>query len=51
MAVGELTPLRRLRFVPVKSIAHLFQGAPQINGEAFGKDLDAYTDQETKPRG
>lgn len=49
--VGELTPLRRLRFVPVESITHLFQAAPPINGEAFRKDLDAYTDQETEPRG
>ena len=47
--VAELTPMRRLRFVPVESITHLFQGAPSVDGESFRRDLDAYTDQRTEP--
>ena len=51
MPVGELTPLRRLRFVTAKSIAHVFQTAPPIDGEQFRRDLDAFADQDIEPRG
>ena len=48
--VGELTPLRRLRFVAAESIAQLFQAAPAIDGEQFRRDLDAFADQNIDPR-
>ncbi len=47
--VGELTPMRRLRFVTVDSIAQLFQAAPPIDGEQFRRDLDAFADQGIEP--
>ncbi len=49
--VGELTPLRRLRFVTAESIAQLFQAAPAIDGEQYRRDLDAIVDQSIEPRG
>ena len=49
--VGELTPLRRLRFVSAESIAQLFQAAPAIDGDQFRRDLDAVADQNIEPRG
>jgi prevent-host-death family protein len=49
--VGELTPLRRLRFVTAESIAQIFQGAPPIDAEQFRRDLDAVAEQGIEPRG
>ena len=49
--VGELTPLRRLRFVTAESIAQLFQAAPSIDTEQFRRDLDEIADQSIEPRG
>ena len=49
--VGELTPLRRLRFVTAESIAQLFQAAPPIDAEQFRRDLDEIADQSIEPRG
>lgn len=49
--VGELTPLRRLRFVTAESIAQIFQAAPPIDSEQFRRDLDAVADQGIEPRG
>ncbi len=48
--VGELTPLRRLRFVPAESVAHIFRAAPTIAGEQFRRDLDSLAGQGTEPR-
>jgi hypothetical protein len=48
--VGELTPLRRLRFVTAASIAQLFQAAPPIDAEQFRRDLDSIADQSIEPR-
>ena len=48
--VGELTPLRRLRFVTADSIAQLFQAAPAIDAAQFRRDLDDVTDQSIEPR-
>ncbi len=47
--VGELTPLRRLRFVTADSIAHLFQAAPPIDAAQFRSDLDEVADQSIEP--
>ncbi len=49
--VGELTPLRRLRFVTAESITQLFQAGPSIDGDQFRRDLDAVADQSIEPRG
>ena len=49
--VGELTPLRRLRFVTAESITDIFRAAPSIDGEQFRKDLDAVADQSIEPHG
>ena len=49
--VGELTPLRRHRFVAADTIIAMFHNAPAINAERFRADLDAVADQDTQPRG
>lgn len=49
--VGELTPLRRLRFVRAESIVQLFHAAPVIDSEQFRRDLDAVAGQSIEPRG
>ncbi len=49
--VGELTPLRRLRFVLAASITEIYRTAPSINAEQFRSDLDAIADQDITPRG
>jgi len=49
--VGELTPLRRLRFVAAESVAQLFRTAPPVDGDEFRRDLDAIADQGIEPRG
>lgn len=49
--VGELTPLRRLRFVSAQAVAQIFRTAPSIDSEEFRRDLDAVTGQDITPRG
>ena len=49
--VGELTPLRRLRFVTADSVCEIFRTAPAINVERFRSDLDVIADQDITPRG
>jgi len=49
--VGELTPLRRHRFVAADAIIAMFHNAPAINAERFRADLDAVAGQDTQPRG
>jgi prevent-host-death family protein len=49
--VGELTPLRRLRFVKSESIAQLFKTAPAIDRDQLRRDLDVVADQSIEPRG
>lgn len=49
--VGELTPLRRLRFVAAESAAQFFRTAPPVDGEEFRRDLDAVADQGIEPHG
>jgi antitoxin (DNA-binding transcriptional repressor) of toxin-antitoxin stability system len=48
--VGELTPLRRSRFVKVETVKEAFRGAPAINADTFRTDLDANVDQGIDPR-
>ncbi len=49
--VGELTPLRRHRFVAADTVIAIFRNAPSVNVKRFRKDLDAIADQEVRPRG
>ena len=48
--VGELTPLRRHRFVAAEAAVAFFRGAPSVDFEAFRADLDAVADQGSTPR-
>lgn len=49
--VGELTPLRRHRFVPAEAAVAMFKSAPHVAYQRFRADLDAVARQELDPRG
>ncbi len=49
--VGELTPLRRHRFVPAETAVAHFRSAPAVDYDQFRRDLDDLVDQGTAPRG
>lgn len=49
--VGELTPLRRRRFVTAQAAADAFRGAPTVDAERFREDVDAVAPQDVHPRG
>ncbi len=49
--VGELTPLRRLRFVSATSVTEIFRTAPAVDAQKFRQDLDDVASQEIAPRG
>lgn len=49
--VGELRPLRRLRFVDAQLVCEVFRAAPPIDSRTFRDDLDASADQDPTPRG
>lgn len=49
--VGELTPLRRHRFVGADTAVALFRNAPGVDLARFRADLDAVADQDAAPRG
>lgn len=49
--VGELTPLRRHRFVPAYAAIAMFRGAPPLDYERLRADLDAVADQAVTSRG
>ena len=49
--VGELTPLRRRRFVSAASVIDLFRGAPAVDAARFRCDLDDLVDQDIERRG
>jgi prevent-host-death family protein len=48
--VGELTPLRRHRFVTAAAVVALFRNAPAIDPDRFRADVDAWAGQDTLPR-
>ncbi len=50
VAVGELTPLRRRRFVTAETAVALFRTAPAIDPERFRVDLDEAVCQDPSPR-
>jgi len=49
--VGELTPLRRHRFVTADAAVAMFRNAPSIDATRFRDDLDAVVSQDIDPRG
>lgn len=49
--VGELTPLRRHRFVAADTIKAMFEHAPAIDRDRFRDDLDVVASQDPTPRG
>lgn len=48
--VGELTPLRRHRFVAAETAVALFRTAPGVDYERLRADLDAAAGQDPIPR-
>jgi prevent-host-death family protein len=49
--VGELTPLRRHRFVAAETAVAMFGFAPSVDYKRFRADLDAAASQDATPRG
>jgi prevent-host-death family protein len=47
--VGELTPLRRHRFVPAAAVVAIFRNAPAIDPGRFRADVDAWAGQDVVP--
>jgi len=48
--VGELTPLRRHRFVAAETAVAMFRCAPSVDYKRLREDLDAAADQDPTPR-
>lgn len=49
--VGQLSPLRRRRFVSADAATAAFQGAPRVNLRLLRRDLDRVAAQAAEPRG
>ena len=49
--VGELTPLRRHRFISAEAAVAMFAGAPPVDLARLRDDLDAHADPDPTPRG
>lgn len=49
--VGELSPVRRHRFISAEAAIAAFRGAPRVGFEQFCADLDRAASQEIVPRG
>lgn len=49
MPVGELTPLRRHRFVAASAVVAIFKNATAIDPRRFRADVDAWADQDIVP--
>lgn len=50
VGVGELTPLRRRRFVDRAAVLRAFAGAAPVDAERFREDLDNIVSQDPAPR-
>ena len=48
--VGELTPLRRHRFVSADIAIAVFRGAPSVDLARLRTDLDSVASQDSSPR-
>jgi antitoxin (DNA-binding transcriptional repressor) of toxin-antitoxin stability system len=51
VAVGELVPVRRHRFVNRDAAHRAFADAPPIDPDRFRADIDQFVDQDPAPRG
>jgi antitoxin (DNA-binding transcriptional repressor) of toxin-antitoxin stability system len=51
VAVGELQPIRRRRFVPAAAVVQAFAAAASIDPVRFRADIDSVIDQSIEPRG
>ena len=49
--VGELSPLRRHRFISSEAAVAAFRAAPPVGFDQFRADLDRAASQEITPRG
>jgi len=49
--VGELSPLRRHRFVPADAAVALFKHAPPVDAAKFRDDIDRVSSQDLTPHG
>lgn len=49
VAVGELVPLRRRRFVPAEVVLAPFADAAPVDPQRFRADVDASLDQDPTP--
>jgi len=50
VAVGELVPLRRHRFVATEAVLELFRGVPPLDLHRLRADLDRVASQDLEPR-
>jgi len=50
VAVGELMPVRRRRFVSRDAALHAFADAPPIDTDRFRADIDRFVDQDRPGR-
>jgi antitoxin (DNA-binding transcriptional repressor) of toxin-antitoxin stability system len=50
VAVGELTPVGRRRFVTAEAAIRAFAGSPAIDPARFRADVDRPVDQDAGPR-
>lgn len=48
--VGELTPLRRHRFVSAQAAGEMFRNAPHVEYGRLRADLDSVANQDSVPR-
>ena len=48
--VGELSPLRRHRFVAAEAAVAMFRTAPSVDYKRFRADLDRAASQDSAPR-
>jgi antitoxin (DNA-binding transcriptional repressor) of toxin-antitoxin stability system len=51
LPVGELSPLRRNRFVSAEAAVAAFKDAPRVEFDRLRADLDHAASQEITPRG
>jgi antitoxin (DNA-binding transcriptional repressor) of toxin-antitoxin stability system len=51
VAVGELSPLRRHRFVSAEAVVTAFESAPRVDFDRFRADLDRAVSQDIALRG
>lgn len=50
VAVGELTPIGRRRFVAAEAAISAFAGSPRVDVARFRADVDRQIDQDAAPR-